>query len=152
MNWAGWEAQLVAWHTEYRAQGRGLIVRCPPQVAVVGKVGRGGVFRAKWTGKGPVDFIGNADGRGAYFDAKLCSGARWELRGRGGLKPHQARMLRHAHEQGSRAFVALHMAGRPWVVPFEAIAASERKSWPADLVALMGIPMLPNGWIGVTFP
>ena len=150
MNAKGWEARLTGWHADYEAAGLAVVAHAPPPVKVLGGGGptRGSTFRAAWCRKGAVDFIGVALGRAVFFDAKLCTGDRWSLRGPGGLEPHQERQLRHARACNDIAFVALHAFGRAWVVPLATIEASPTKTWTAAQTAAAGIPMAPNGWIG----
>lgn len=139
----------MAWHAAYASSGQAEVARVPAPVRMIGGKGSGGTFRASYSAKGAVDFIGVALGRPVFFDAKLCSTARWTLYGRGGLEPHQARQLRKASACGAAAFVALHHGGRGWVVPYAAIHDSPRKTWSADDLQRHAARMTDDGWLDV---
>lgn len=111
-----WERILDARHDAYRRDGLAVVFRTPPSVRLLSRVGRDGQFRGCFRGQGPPDYAGVvAGGRAVAFDAKDCAGERWSF---GALERHQARDLEGWSGAGGIAFVALRLAGEPWVLPW----------------------------------
>jgi len=151
-----WERRLAVWHDEYRRMRLAYVVKCNPAVKVLSARGRSGSFMACWESKGPPDFMGTLapNGRAVCFDAKDCNQPRF---GFDVLTRKQAIDLEANMESGGISFVALLFNGDPYVIPWTKLSEpwwswAEKRSKGASLsaadIALIGIPMSDDGWIG----
>lgn len=163
----GWEAYLKVWHDRYRRSGRAHIVKTEPPVKVLGKPDAQGRFRACWGSSAPVDFVGVAEGRAVFFDAKDTDKDRFDLCM---VDDHQAACLDAAVASGARAFIALrHRRTGMWVLPWTRLgpiwhrwrdskrgagrAAPGTASLSADEIRGIGLPIDAriggDGWLPV---
>lgn len=136
-----WEAQLDVLHQRYRAHRLGVIHKTHPPTKLINR-------RLVYVAKGPPDFIGNALGRPVAFDAKDCQNSRWQF---SGLKRHQALDLEANQVNGGVSFIALRLAGEPWVVPWTWLGPRWWGDGKRSLVAAdldEGWRMGWFGWIG----
>lgn len=143
-----WEARLEVWHDAYRRERRAVVQKNEPKAKNI-------AGRIVYERKGAPDFDGTlAGGRAVVFDAKDCRASRWSLKG---LALHQARDLEAHHLAGAVAFVALRFQGVGYVLPWARLGPVYwrwvEKKGPASLsgddVRTLGIPMGPDGWLGV---
>lgn len=150
-NGKAWEAQLIGWHEEYRKAGRALVVKSPPPMKLTSGADGDGRFLATFHTRGPVDFTGVlAGGRAVFLEAKSSASQTWEPWGRGGLKAHQASMLRQAAALGALAFVALRTRAGDFVIPISAVFdAPAGARWTTADLHTHGRPMGRQGWIDV---
>lgn len=110
------ERALERQHEEYRAAGKGIVVRqYDPSIVVKFPL-------ARITGRAVVDYMGMlADGRPVAFDAKDCRDKRLALTR---VQPHQAAFLAEVHRQGGLAGLVVRFEQRrTYWVPYTAWAA-----------------------------
>jgi len=155
-NGAVWEGLLERWHHRYQRTGAAVVTKTDPPIVRRGRALQGGWFQARYSGLGPVDYIGCACGRAVAFDAKAHAGPNsWPL---AKLKPHQAGFLTGMERAGALCWVALRFGPTCWVVPWPWLAPlwlqaqSTRPPRGTKSISLGTLQthawrMTPDGWL-----
>lgn len=164
------ERLVEAANRYYLANGRAHLKKQHPEVAVLGGI-ESDVFRAKFIGEAPVDYLGSvAGGRGVHLEVKSSGTTNLPLQGARGptLKPGQARDLASAHALGAfSAVLVCVQAPRPrgrkgavppgrrwyllrwpgWLAAVEAARAEDSKSLSHENLGRHGV-VCPDthGW------
>lgn len=138
----GWQRTLSVWNDRYRAENpsAATVFETPARVLMVTNPDERGIFRAKWIGIGPPDFVGWIGARPVCFDAKHTDQGRWSF---GDLILHQAQDLESCQLAGGVAFVALRLGLDGYVLPWDRLgplwwAWNDRKTARAVKASISG--------------